>query len=268
MKKRLLIPAVIFAFGIMPAYAQGDLNEQQKVFFRNERTFAGTLNSDGYGFGYRYAKRIDFLNKRFWEIDAGMLKHPKEYRVSNIYVQSGSSFVFGKLNCVSYLRGGLGRQKEIYKKADLGGIAVRYFYSGGISLAVYKPIYYKVLYPVSLSEFTTKDEKFDVSIAVPQDIYSKAAFTKGLDETRVLPGLYLKGGFNFEYSREDKVIHAIELGASLTGYPKVVPIMANTKNKAVFLSLFVSYRFGVVVDPLDPESRKFSNIFRKKKQTP
>jgi hypothetical protein len=41
--------------------------------------------------------------------------------------------------------------------------------------------------------------------------------------------------------------------------------MASTTNKAVFFSLFVSYRFGVILDPLDPESNKFSNIFRKKK---
>jgi hypothetical protein len=267
MKKRLLILAVFSAFLICSSRAQGDLNEQQKVFFRNERTFAPSLNSDGYGFGYREAKRIDFLNKRFWEVDGGMLKHPKEYRVSNIYVQSGGSFVFGKMNCASYLRGGIGRQREIYKKADLGGIAIRYFYSGGISLALYKPIYYKVLYPVSNSEYEIREEKFDVSIAVPYDIYSKAAFTRGLDETKVIPGLYVKGGFNFEYSIEDRSIHAIELGATLTGYPKEVPIMANTENKAIFLSLFVSYRFGVVIDPLDPESGKFSNVFRKKKKS-
>jgi hypothetical protein len=50
-------------------------------------------------------------------------------------------------------------------------------------------------------------------------------------------------------------------------YPKEIPIMANTDNKAVFLTLFVSYRFGMVIDPLDPESGKFSNLFRKKKKS-
>jgi hypothetical protein len=116
-----------------------------------------------------------------------------------------------------------------------------------------------------MTEFEIREEKFDVSIAVPQDIYSKSAFTKGLSETKVLPGLYVKGGFNFEYSKEDKVIHAIELGAMVMAFPKEIPIMANTDNKAVFLTLFVSYRFGMVIDPLDPESGKFSNLFRKKK---
>jgi hypothetical protein len=159
----------------------------------------------------------------------------------------------------------MGHQHELFKKADLGGIAVRYFYSAGPVLAIYKPIYYKVLYPVSPNEFELREEKFDPSLAVAQDIYGKASFFKGLNETKVMPGLYAKAGFNFEYSKEDKVIHAIEFGGQLNAFPKKIPIMAVSDNKALFFSLFVSYRFGIILDPLDPESNKFSNIFRRKK---
>jgi len=264
--KKLLTLAVLFLFGTISLHAQGDLNEQQKVFFRNERTFAILLNTDGWGLGYRGAKRIDYLNKRFFELDGGVLKHPKEYRISNYYSQTSGTFIFGKLNTVMYLRAGIGHQHELFQKADLGGIAIRYFYSGGPVLALYKPIYYKVLYPVSINEFDIRIEKFNESIAVPQEIYSKASFTEGLDEIKVLPGLYAKGGFNFEYSKEDKIIHAIEVGAQIMAFPKEIPIMANTGNKAIYFSLFASYRFGMVIDPLDPESNKFSNIFRKKKK--
>ena len=133
-------------------------------------------------------------------------------------------------------------------------------------MSLYKPYYYEVLYPVSQTDYEIRIEKFDVSIAVPQDIYSKAAFTKGLSETKILPGLYVKGGFNFEYSKEDKVIHAIELGVQVNAFPKTIPIMASTDNKAIFFSLFVSYRFGVIVDPLHPEDTRFSNLFRRKKE--
>jgi hypothetical protein len=264
--KKLLIIAVVLLNSAFSLLAQGDLNEQQKVFFRNERSFAVLLNSDGLGLSYREAKRIDFLNKRLLEIDLGTLKHPKEYKTSNPYTTGTGTFIFGKLNSVYFLRGGIGRQHEIFKKADLGGVAIRYFYTAGPVIALYKPIYYRVLYPISLDEFEIKEEKFSVSIALPQDIYSKASFTKGLDETKVLPGLYAKGGFNFEYSREDKVIHAIEAGVQLNAFPKKVPIMAGSENKSIFFSLFVSYRFGVIVDPLHPEDTKLSNLFRKKKK--
>jgi hypothetical protein len=264
--KKLLIIAVLFLFGAIETLAQGDLNEQQKVFFRNERSFALLLNSDGLGVSYREAKRIDFLNKRILEIDLGILKHPREYKISNIYATGTGSFVFGKMNSVMYIRGGLGNQHEIYKKSDLGGVAIRYFYSAGPVIAFYKPIFYRVLYPVSLNEFEIREEKFDVTLHQPTDIYSKASFFKGINETKALPGIYAKGGFNFEYSREDKVIHAIEVGAQINAFPKKIPIMASSDNKLIFFSLFVSYRFGVIIDPLHPEQTRLSYLFRKKRE--
>lgn len=264
--KRLLFIAVVLLFGAISLFAQGEIDEQQSVFFRNERSFAILLNSDGLGVSYREAKRKDYLNKRLLEIDAGTLKHPKEYRISNPYTTGTGTFVFGKMNSVYFLRGGIGRQHEFYKKADLGGVAVRYFYSAGPVLAFYKPIYYKVIYWYTINDYEFKDEKFEVSIHDPSDIYSKASFFKGLGETKVLPGLYAKGGFNFEYSKEDKVIHAVEVGAQINAFPKSIPIMANSYNKAVYLSLFVSYRFGVIVDPLHPEETKISNLLRRNRE--
>jgi hypothetical protein len=262
--KKLLITAVILLFYSFSLLAQGELNEQQRVFFRNERSFAILLNTDGYGAGYRGAKRIDYLNKRLIEVEAGILKHPKEFKQS-AYSQGGS-FIFGKMNSTFYLRGSIGHQHEIFKKADLGGIAIRYFYSAGPVLAIYKPIYYRVLYPALGGDgYDIKEEKFDVSIAIPGDIYSRASFTKGFDETKLIPGLFSRGGFNFEYSKEDKVIHAIEFGAQLSAFPKKVPIMAIDDNKSIFFSLFVSYRFGMILDPLHPESNKLSNLLKRNK---
>lgn len=266
MNKLLIIAVLVINCSVL-LHGQGELNEQQKIFFRNEKSFALLLNSNGIGLSYRDAKRIDYLNKRFFEIEAGTLKHPKEYKISNPYSQTGS-FVFGKMHSTFYLRGGIGRQHEIYRKADLGGVAIRYFYSAGPALAVYKPIYYRVLYldPNNQNEPIIREEKFESSFSLPQDIYSKSSFFKGIKETKVLPGLFTKAGFNFEYSKEDKLIHAIEMGAQLNAFPKKIPIMAGSENRAVFVSLFVSYRFGIVVDPLNPDSNRISNFMRRKKE--
>jgi len=263
--RKLLIIAVLFVVGTNMVSGQGELNEQQKIFFRNERSFAILLNTDGWGLSYREGKRIDYLNKKIIEFEFATLRHPKEIKLSNPYYQTPGTFVFGKINSVFLLRGGIGRQHEIFKKADLGGVAIRYFYSGGPVLGFYKPIYYKIIDPVSQNEFQIKVEKFDVKKHEPSMIYGKAPYTKGLNEMKIMPGIYAKGGFNFEYSKEDKVIHAIELGAQINLFPKQIPIMSTAPNKAIFLSLFGSYRFGIVIDPLNPESGKFSNIFKRKK---
>jgi hypothetical protein len=264
--KKLLVVAVFLICGGAWLSAQGDIDEQQKVFFRNEKSYGLLLNSDGIGLSYRQAKRIDYRNKRLLEFEIGTLKHPKEYKVYNMYAQGSGTFVYGKLNTVIFIRGGIGHQHEIYKKVDLGGVAIRYFYSAGPVLAIYKPIYYRVLYLIQGNEYGLKEEKFDINVLQPTDIYSRASFTKGLNETKVLPGVYAQGGFNFEYSKEDKVIHAIEVGAQINAFPKKIPIMATSDNKAIFFSLFVSYRFGVIVDPLHPEDTKLANLFNRKKK--
>lgn len=263
--KKLLITAVLFVTGVNYAFGQGELDEQQKVFFRNERTGAIYIGTDGYGLSYREGKRINYLNKRLIEFDIGHLVHPKEVRLSNPYYQTPGSFVFGKTNSVFFLRGGLGRQHEIFKKADLGGIAIRYFFSGGPVIAFCKPIYYKILDPVNGqgTEFKIIQEKFDITKHDPTMIYGKSNYFKGFNEMKLKPGIYVKGGFNFEYSKQDKIIHAIEIGAQVNAFAQKIPIMATETNKAVYFSLFASYRFGVVIDPLDPESNKGSGIFNK-----
>jgi hypothetical protein len=78
-----------------------------------------------------------------------------------------------------------------------------------------------------------------------------------------LPGLFGKG-VNFEYSKRKKSYMPLNRN-KFSGFPKKIPIMATSDNKAVYISLFVSYRFGVVIDPLNPETNRFSYIFRRKR---
>ena len=266
--RKLLLIIILTDLCNLVLFGQGEIDKQQKIFYRNEISFGLLLNSDGFGLSYREAQRVDYLNKRIFEIEAGTLKNPKEYKESNPLYETPGTFIYGKINSAFYLRGSYGHQGELYRKADLGGVAIRYFFSGGPIFAIYKPIYYKILHQVSQNEFELIDGKFEPGVTQPYDIYSRASFTKGFNEIKFIPGLFVKGGFNFEYSKQDKIIHAIELGASLSAFPKKIPIMAMTSNKAVFLSLFISYRFGVIIDPLNPETNKLSYILGRKRSAP
>ena len=146
----------------------------------------------------------------------------------------------------------MGFQHIIFKKIDQGGIAIRYIFSGGPSISLYKPIYYDVLYPISLYESEVRSEKFGVSIHNPQDIYSSSSFFKGFDEIKIIPGAYGKAGINFEYSKLDRIIHAVEIGVTFDAFVKKIPIMANENNLRFFPALFVSYRIGRIIDPKTP----------------
>jgi hypothetical protein len=263
--KRILLILVGFSIVFPVLQGQGEIDEQQRLFYRNEQSVGLFLNSTGWGLGYRYGKRVNYLNKRLIEVDINNIKHPKEYKTNNPYFPNTKGFVFGKKNLFINLRAGYGFQHEMFRKIDRGGISIRRFVTFGPSLGFYKPIYYERLYQISQNTYRIETEKFSEDIHNPYDIYSRASFFKGFDEIKFVPGLYAKAGLTFEYSKYDRLLHSIEFGATIDAYPKKVPIMATEDNRQLFIALFVSYRFGRVIDPKmkdrDEEVQPFRDSF-------
>jgi hypothetical protein len=228
--------------------AQGEIKDQARIFYRNEKSIGISLNSNGIGLSGRYAKRINARKKTIWEIDGANIKHPKEIRISNSYY-SNRSFVFGKENLFLNLRAGWGKQHEMFRKVDRGGISIRRYFTVGPSIGLLKPIYYEVFKAGGggINDYYITQEKFSTSTH-QQNIYGRASFFKGIDETKITPGIYGRFGLSFEYSKSDITIHAIETGISLDLFPRKMEIMATEHNSFYFLTLFVAYRFGKVVD--------------------
>ena len=229
-------------------YAQGEIKGQARIFYRNEKSFGISLNSNGIGVSGRYAKRINARKKTLWEIDGANIKHPKEIKISNSYYNN-RSFVFGKQNLFLNLRGGWGKQHEMFRKVDRGGISIRRYFTVGPVIGFLKPIYYEVFKAGGggVNDYYITEEKFSSSTH-QGNIYGRASFFKGIDETQITPGIYGRFGISFEYSKSDITIHAIETGVSLDLFPREMVIMATEQNNFYFLTLFVSYRFGKVVD--------------------
>ncbi len=229
-------------------FAQGEIKNQARIFYRNEKSFGISLNSNGIGVSGRYAKRINARKKTLWEIDGANIKHPKEVRISNSYYNN-RSFVFGKQNLFINLRGGWGKQHEIFRKVDRGGISIRRYFTVGPVIGFLKPIYYEVLKVGGIvNDYYFTEEKFDPAIHDVGYINGRASFFKGISETQITPGIYGRFGISFEYSKSDITIHAIETGVSLDLFPREMVIMATEQNNFYFLTLFVTYRFGKVVD--------------------
>lgn len=231
-------------------FAQGELNPEARVVTTNEHSYLVSLNSNGFSLSYQYGKRIDGFRRRIMDFDFSYIKHPKEIRVENPYYQSQKKFVFGKLNTLFALRGGIGRQREIYSIFDKGGIAIRYHYTFGASLALLKPVYYEVVDSTKIYNnvqyLYISDKQFDYSIHQISDIYSRSSFFTGIDETKFVPGAYIKGGFSFVFSDKYEAINAIEVGAIVDVFSRPIQIMANEKKERFFVSLYVGYRFGKV----------------------
>lgn len=230
--------------------AQGELSSETRVVTTNEHSFLFALNSNGTMFSFQHGKRLDGFRKRTLDFDFAYIKHPKEIRVENPYYQSQKKFVFGKLYSMFALRGGIGKQKEIYSIFDKGGIAIRLHYSIGGTLGLMKPIYYQVVDSSKISDnyeiIYISDKQFDYNIHQISDIYSRSSFFKGLNETQLIPGAYLKAGMSFVFSEKQEAINALELGVICDFFSKPIQIMATEKKERYIISLYIGYRFGKI----------------------
>ena len=232
----------------VPLMSQGELDEQKRVMFRDEITYGGFMNSNGFGVNFRYGFWKDAKNQFILDGDLTYVKNAKEVKSTVAYDYTSHRYVFGKQNLFWELKGMAGWQKELFRKIDKTGISVRLFYSGGLSVGFLKPMYYEVYTFSPIGEPTSMDlMKFNAGIHQTQ-IGGRGPFFMGFNELKVLPGLTAKTGLSFEYSQRDAILHALEAAVSLTLYPKEIPIMATEKNNFLFFNLIVGYRFGNIVN--------------------
>ncbi len=208
----------------------------------NENSISILLNTNGYGLNYRYAKWQDGYTKRIIDADFVYIKHPKEIKITMDRNYNGR-YVYGKLNTVFSLRAGYGKQKELFSKYGKGSLSIKYFYTIGPGLGILKPMYFEVLY----SGNKVRTEKYDNKQHGAGTIIGKAAFLEGFDEIKIKPSVLVKVGSSFEYSQNSEFIRALEIGATAEIFSSTIPIMATEENNQVFITLFVSYRFGKTV---------------------
>lgn len=221
--------------------AQGEIDDQKKIFFRDENSWAFIIRDNGFGLNFRKGKRINAFRKYIWEIDMHYVKHTKEKKIYTYNTQS-NGFVYGKMNFAWATHFGVGFQHKLFDKRDKNGVEIRAFYNAGPTVLLLKPIYYEISNGVNVEE-----EKFYISPTqgFPY-VIGRSSFFKGIDETKVNPGGYIKGGLSFEYSKLDRNILALEFGAMVSAYLNEFEIIWADKTHFVY-SLFISFRWGRIV---------------------
>jgi len=227
------------------ALAQGQVDSLPKALTRHEHTIGGILYTNGWGVGYSYGKMNKAKLKTLYSADFAIVHDPKEIKTTNPASSENNRFVYGKTNFLLNLHFTYGKLYRIYEKKDVGGIEIRFFYRIGPSFGIQKPIYYRfnIDGDESVEKFTNATHQ---SIG---NIEGKASFFKGFDEINVIPGIHTKIGVSFEFGKQDLVINAIEGGVSVDVFPKRIELMANDFNQYVFSSLYLTLRFGKIINP-------------------
>jgi len=246
---RLIFTLFIVALGQFCLEAQtvdnSSSSEGNKIFYRNELYGGVFMHTNGYGVNFRKSIRQTGYSKRIFGVDLLNLKHAKEFKSFNPYVEDNRGFVYGKLNSTFLLRPSIGFQKIMFTKDAKKGVQISYAVFAGPTIAFLKPIYLEVADFQGNSRFgVSKTEKFDPEKHTYDNIFGKAPFLKGIEETKLWPGLSTKFALNFDYGTDDHLYRALETGVALDAFIQEIPIMAFETNRRFYFTLFINIHFG------------------------
>ncbi len=238
-------------FVVKSSYAQrlsnADTAELQ-IIYSHERMGAVIAHTLGMGVGYKWGKNTTAFKTRLISAEFVSFKSHKQIKTINPYFNNAKRYVYGKMNDVFYLRGGIGNKQLLNRKPFWGGVEVRWLYEGGATVAIEKPYYLFVIsfYPGIGNDlnYVIESQRFDPEFHSWDDIYGKAPFTKGLNEISFKPGLYAKTAFNFEFGEVRTRMQALEAGFILEFFPQGVTILADDSNNRLFWSFYLSLAIG------------------------
>lgn len=215
---------------------------KEHIVYGHERSAKLTVHSQGFGVGFRKARINTASASMFYEAEAVSLRSLKELSLINTYY-GWKTFVYGKLNSVVDLRGLVGQSSRISRKPSWGGVELRWDYSAGVSLAMVKPYYYYFF--TNASSLQIVEGRFDDESIEWIDIYGRCPFSKGLSELRLSPGVVGRLSLNADFSKTKTRIKMIEVSANVEYFPLHVPIMYGQSEDRLYVTLGISYFFGV-----------------------
>lgn len=248
----LFLPTTVWA----QDYAEADTVDMG-FLLRKEKSGNIMLHTLGYGLGFRFGTNKTYFKNRMFEFDLLEMRAPNQVKQFNRNFTNPRSYVYGKLNNLYLVRAGIGRQHLLNRKPYWGGVEVRAFYYGGLDIGLAKPTYLYIAYYEYDGTRLTVDhvalEPYDPLLHFPyvgtaqnprSDIFGRGPILSGFNKIKIYPGIYAKGGFNFEFSAMNDRIKSVEAGVTLDVFPNPVPVMAFKEKNSYFVTGYLSFHLG------------------------
>jgi hypothetical protein len=224
--------------------------------YNHELLAGGKVNTNGWSGSVYYLKKKNKLTNNLWQLNFSEIKHEKQIKQqgsNKAFPQLGNAgpYIFGKINNLYTLQLGYGKEKLLSPDVLEGNISISFRYSGGLSLAMLKPYYLKLIYvdytqpgdPATLKQVKYSSGNSDHFLN-SGDVLSADKWSKGLDEIQYIPGLFAEACFVITPSKSKSFIQVVTLGANIAYYSKELPIMADQKAYPYQASLFAGLAIG------------------------
>jgi hypothetical protein len=205
--------------------------------YRQQFGLGGKLNTNGWSGLMYYQKRMGWTQAQFYQLSFSEIKHEKQVKqqgTNSAFPQLGNAtpFVFGKINNLYTLQLGYGRERLLLPAVLEGSISVGFRLQAGLSLAMLKPYYVKLIYADNNTAYLQEErytEENKDKFLKQGEILGSAKWSKGLGEITYVPGGYINGAITIEPPKSKTFIQTITLGGQFALYTKSLPIMADRK---------------------------------------
>lgn len=258
MKVKILFIIICLNLILVDAFSKEKTDRQRwsKDFDREfvyESSWSGNfrMRTDGWQIGGEYSKYKTYARTTIYQFELGLFKHAKQVRQNKDpnagwFNSNGiKPFIYGKRYSLFSLQAAIGQKFLLAEKSNRNGVMIHYYYAGGVTLGLLKPYYLRVCGDdlCNFHEEVTYEEGVDNKFSSYDYIIGAAGFGKGW-KLKFRPGLHLKTGLQFDWSSQDNMIKAIDVGVSINGYFSKVPIMISEENKFMFIGAYVGFSLG------------------------
>lgn len=261
----LLSFAILFA---PPASGQQRLPGNQNIYgatgrgiiYDNEMTFHMALTTPrNFFLGVRSGKLMSYDKMKYWSASFGDIRHSRERRenpdrINLLTNRVSRAYVFGKQSQLYALRVGFGQRKYLSEKARQRGVAVGYSYEFGPTLGLLKPYYLEVDAGDPGVPGTIIDIRHDgtnTAQFLNQDrIFGASAWTLGLDELQLRPGIHARFATHFGFGAYDEMAKSLEAGIMadfLLGDTDILiesELTPGVTNSPLYLNLYLTFQLG------------------------
>ncbi len=216
----------------------------------------GKLNSDGWSGTMNYVKRRTCKTSNYWQLSFSEIRHEKQAKQKGTNagfktLGNPGNYHFGKINTLYTLQLGFGKEHLLLPAVIEDNLSVSFRYGGGLSLAMLKPYYLKLIYiDYSGSTETAHIEEHIYSRAdsakflEPKTIFGNAKFGNGIEGIDYVPGGYIETALVITPRKSKTFATQITLGISAAMYYKPLPIIQGQHAHPYQVCLFAGLLIG------------------------
>lgn len=224
--------------------SQSKQEEEGVLNYTKQTAFGLQLRTNGYGLFFELGRSRTPRFTNLYMIELTEIKHPKEEKVSNANQFFSNSFVYGKINNFYQAKLGFGQQYVFGQKGNKNGVAVLAIAEAGLSVGLLKPYYIQVQDQSNIVRDVKYESEDSSSFLDPNKIIGGSGFTKGWNELKIKPGVFVKTALRFDFGRFNETVQALEIGMSLDAYASKIPQMVYNEPQRFFFQGHFALVFG------------------------